>query len=100
MVHDVTNDDALEDDLRALRSAPGLRPGPRCGTAAAMERIATTRPDLADTVEAAVNDPDVPAGAAAQFLTKHSGRFLKAAAVSYHRRRGTTYGCSCPREGL
>lgn len=101
IVLDVTHEDALEDganldaDLDALRAKPALRPGPRCGTAAAIERIRAQRPDRAEAVEKAVNDPDVPQGEVAIFLTKHGGKLIKAAAVGYHRRRGTVYGCSC-----
>lgn len=94
-MRDVPHDDALEDDLDALRSKSALRPGPRCGTQAAIDRIREQRPELAEAVQRAINDPDVSQGDAATFLTKHGGKFIKAAAVGYHRRRGTVYGCSC-----
>ena len=79
-----------------MSSRPRLQPGPRCGTTAALERIALVRPELAAAITAAIDNPDVAQGKAAEFLTKHAGRTVKAAAVGYHRRRGTVYGCSCP----
>lgn len=86
-VPDVTHHDESSD--------PALRPGPACGTQAAIDRIKAKRPDLAEMVQGAINDPNVSQAAAATFLTKHGGKSIKAAAVGYHRRRGTVYGCSC-----
>jgi len=84
--------------LDELEEAAPLPKGPKCGVAAALERIAAEDKAIGAKVAERVDDTRVAASALASILTKRTGVTISGQTVRRHRNRGDAVrGCRCPR---
>lgn len=88
--------DDLADDLAALEDAPRYKPGPPCGVATILRRLAQERPLSYEKLAPLLDNDSVSATKIAERLSTR-GFPVAAQSVSRHRRRGQHNGCRCPR---
>jgi hypothetical protein len=85
---------SLIDDLVKIESRRGTYPGPQCTVARIMGQISQEDREHLNRI---LDNPDIPGSVIADALTRN-GYNVADKTVRRHRKRGTSTGCTCPKE--